>query len=124
MTMETIARQLGEVQTGLDRGLGALEKALDRQSDQLGGRLEKIEDHQRNSDMRIERFNGRLDALEEFRKQAEATAREETKAQVSELRGAVVDQSQLRTLRWVGGTAVAILGAIVTILAIVQALGS
>lgn len=121
--LNVIAYQVGAVQTSIDRGLAAMEKTMERElgkvADQLGAvevRLSDLERHQVRSD-------GRLDALEEFRRGQEERQRADEATRTAELKVAMDGSEQARFYRWLAKLIVGAAAVAGTIVGIVSAIG-
>lgn len=114
--------QVGSMQTALDRGIGALERSMDKGFDQMLGRLDGIEGRLKMVEERQAVDSGRLQALERFRQDSE----ERDQARISERESRYADaldgSQTARTLRLIGSLVIAAIAAIGTIVGIVAAL--
>lgn len=85
-TLAVLQYQVGTMKESLDRGLGGLEKLIDRGFDQVGNRLDKVETEMKTIQERQAFDAARLKALEEFRKEVEGRTAEQARQSEASLR--------------------------------------
>lgn len=115
---DMLAYQLGTFKESLDRGLGSLEKALEKGLDAVAAEVKELNGRVSLIERRQEYDAARLKALEQFREEQDRREEERRKMVEMEMRAAVDDSQAWKTGRWIGAFIVGlflILGVIVAI---------
>lgn len=121
--LNVINYQVGALQTALDRGLGALERVIEKGFDNIDRRLSRIEERQASMEKRQERSDARLDALEEFRREQESAEKDVAILQRAELKLATDGSETARIWRTIAIITVGSLAALGTAITILAQLG-
>lgn len=115
--------QVGALQSALDRGLGALDKTIEKGFDSINVRIDKLDARMATVEERQAFDAARLKALEQFRAEADRREDERRKLAEAEARQLVDESQQAKVVRTIVMLAVATLGVVGTIVAIVTQLG-
>lgn len=115
--------QVGALQSSFDRGIGALDKTMEKGFDSLNARIDKLDARMATVEERQAFDAARLKALEQFREEQDRREDERRKQAEAEARVAVDESQQARVVRTVVMLAVGLVGVIGTVVAILSQLG-
>lgn len=122
--LEVVLFQIGALQTALDRGLGGLEKVVEKGFDSLDTRVGKLDDRMAQIERRQEFDAARLKSLEQFREEQDRRDEERRRSTDEELKLAVDSTAQAKMLRWTFAAIAAVLGVAGGVVALINALAN
>lgn len=121
--LAVIQHQVIAMQTAFDRGLGGLERTVERGFGNLGSHLERIEGRLKTVEERQAVDTARLQALEEHRSELDRRDQHRQDDQRRELAAARESVNQAKTIRlliWLAVSGTAIAGGVATVIAVIH----
>lgn len=115
--------QVGQMQSALDRGLGSLEKTIEKGFDSLNIRVDKLDARMATVEERQAFDAARLKALEQFREEQDRRLDEQRRAQEAAMKIAVDESQQAKIWRTNVLMFVGLLTVIGTVIAILSQVG-